>query len=294
MFRRIAVPDPNPTLYEFRHRLQPFSEEPLQFHTEMAGSPEEMIRRCDGADAILIGWASRIPAEVINGCPGLIHIGLACTLYEGEGANVDLSTARDRGISVTGVRDYGDVGVVEWVISEMIHHLQHREPRRELRRRRIGVVGAGGAGPVALALQALGAEVSYTSRNIKPVMEAEGIPRRDMVDLFDWAEILTFHLPRNTILGGTELLSRFSGELVINTSLGLPLEARAVAAWLDEAGHWAAFDADGIGDLEHLRNHDRIRFMPYFSGFTEEAGGRLMDGVVRNLERHLPERSPAG
>jgi len=285
MFRKIAVPDPNPTLEKHRELIQPYSREKIEFHSEPAETDEEIIRRCGEADAILIGPSTKLSSRVILACPDLKHIGLACTLFEGEGANVDLKTAAERSISVAGVRDYGDIGVAEWVVSEIIRHLQNRIPKRELAGRRVGIVGAGAAGGLtALALQGLGAEVSYFSRSPKPRMEEAGIERRDLTDLAAWAEFLSFHLPRNAILGGADLLSAFNGELFLNTSLGLPLVYEAVVDWLDGEGHCAAIDVDGIGNHPELKDHPSVRFLPTFCGFTEEAQRRLIDGVLANLE----------
>lgn len=288
MYKKIAIPDPNTTLEIHREQLQQLSQQTIDFYSAPATDLNDFISRCSGADAIVVGWASKVPAEVIEACPELKHIALACTLFTGPGSNVDMEAARKADIIVTGVRDYGDIGVAEWVLSEIIQHIQNHAPRRELRGYKVGVVGAGGAGaPTALLLQRLGADVSYFSRSNKIAMEKAGIPRLELEDLFAWSEALTFHLPRNTMLGGAELISKFSGSIIINTSLGLPLEAEAVSAWLDNEDHFCAFDVDGIGSLEEYKKHSRVRYLPYNCGFTSEAQERLVEGVVGNLKAGL-------
>ncbi len=289
MFKMISIPEPNPTLSLFRDRIQDLSSEPLRFHDSPAGNEEEFIHRCAGAEAILTGWTSKIPKTVIESCPDLKYIGLACTLFEGEGSNVDLACARARGITVTGVRDYGDVGVAEFVLSEIVWHFQHRLPRRELAGRKVGVIGAGGAGaPVALALKNIGADVAYFSRSPKPLMEKAGIPKKNLETLLEESEIISIHLPRNTTLIDSGLLNKFRGELILNTSLGLPVEEKALKSWLKGEGHWFTADADGLGPvLGSKEEYPNIRHLPYYSGFTSEAQIRLVDTVAANMKTFL-------
>ena len=44
--------------------------------------------------------------NVIERCPNLRYIGMCCSLYSEESANVDIAFAREKGIKVLGIRDY--------------------------------------------------------------------------------------------------------------------------------------------------------------------------------------------
>lgn len=44
---------------------------------------------------------------------------MCCSLYSEESANVDIAYAREKNIRVLGIRDYGDRGVVEYVLHEL-------------------------------------------------------------------------------------------------------------------------------------------------------------------------------
>lgn len=74
------------------------------------------------------------------------------SLYSPESANVDIHYANSRGITVTGIRDYGDEGVVEYVISELVRTLHGfgQEPwdgiAREITGLKAGIVGLGKSG----------------------------------------------------------------------------------------------------------------------------------------------------
>ena len=97
-------------------------------------------------------------------------------LYSESSANVDIAAARERGITVLGIRDYGDEGVVEYVISELVRLLhgfggkQWKHKAYELGGQKVGIVGLGRTGRmIADALRFLGAEVYYFSRTRKPM-----------------------------------------------------------------------------------------------------------------------------
>ncbi|GCA64071.1 hypothetical protein KIPB_013074, partial [Kipferlia bialata] len=165
-----------------------------------------------------------------------------------------------------------------------------------LRGRRVGVVGAGQLGTkVALALQGLGANVAYYSRSkARPVLDDAGIPRLSLTDLMASCDILTLHIPRDTVVVDRDTLGLFKGGLVINTSLGLPVDCGAMHEWLTQEGHHLAADHDGLGTLPaSVRDLPGVSYYPYYSGFTQEAVSRLVGGVVTNMAAHLQREGGA-
>ena len=84
---------------------------------------QEVVCRIGDADCLLVSFHTPIGKNVLSACPALRYVGMCCTLYSPESSNVDVSEARKRGITVTGIKDYGDEGVVEYVISELVRLL---------------------------------------------------------------------------------------------------------------------------------------------------------------------------
>ncbi|MCG8453101.1 MAG: hypothetical protein MI717_07965 [Spirochaetales bacterium] len=288
MYNQITIPNPNPTLEQHQCQLQTLSMQPLRLFTTPAETEEELAQRCQGADVILVGWDTKIPKNVILQCPTLRHIALACTLFPGPHSNVDLITAKRQNIQVSGVRDYGDRGVAEWVVAQSILHLQKGLPPKELQGTSVGIIGAGGAGaPTALAFQALGANVQYFSRRPKVTMQQANIPRKTLEELLQESQILSIHLPRNTQLGGKENFESFQGNFIINTSLGLPFNPEDFLAWLNHSAHFAAMDKGGCGGDSRLENHPHMTHIPHHCGFTKEAQDRLIHQVILNLKNGL-------
>lgn len=84
--------------------------------------------------------------------PAIRYIGMCCSLYDERSANVDIPAARARGIEVRGVRDYGDEGVAEFTLSELIRLLKGLGPHQwqsepiELQQRKLGIIGMGATG----------------------------------------------------------------------------------------------------------------------------------------------------
>ena len=77
---------------------------------------------------------------------------MCCSLYSEESANVDIAFARTKGITVLGIRDYGDRGVVEYVMYQLIRILHGfdfplwNELPLELTDLKVGIIGLGVSG----------------------------------------------------------------------------------------------------------------------------------------------------
>ena len=288
-------PEGNSRLANDLDRLQAYSDTEIIGYKQSPASEDELIERVRSADCIIIGSHSKLGGEVIRQCQSLKYIGLAATLFTGQGANVDLQAAAERDIVVTGVSHYGDLGVVDFVLSEIVQYLKNGTRNRELNGQRIGLIGAGTTGSlVAKALRMLGAEVSYYSRSIKPDLEHSGIHYASLRTLLQTVSILSIHVPRNIQILGKEELSIFTNEkLLFNTSVGLPIEPEAMREWLRNPRNTLVVDSDGIDYLkEEYNSFGNIRYYPHSAGFTEEAQKRLVEKVESNIRQYLTsERS---
>ena len=156
-------------------------------------------------------------------------------------------------------------------------------------------IGAGAAGGLtARTLKALGARVRYFSRSRKEALETEGIEYRSLADLLAECRIVSIHVPRRTSLLGADELGRLgSGKLLFNTSVGLPVDAEALRAWLADATNRFAADADGIGEmLPDAETHPGIVYLPRSAGYTAEAAERMYAQVEGQLAAFLDDGPP--
>ncbi|WP_270406233.1 D-isomer specific 2-hydroxyacid dehydrogenase family protein [Paenibacillus timonensis] len=276
--------------------LQKFSKQPIIRFDQDPQNKDEVMERIQDADCVLVSWRTKVDREVIASHPSIRYIGMCCSLYDERSANVDIAAARAHGIEVRGVRDYGDEGVAEFVMSELIRLLKGLGPHQwlsepvELQQRKLGIIGMGATGKIlAHRASAFGMRVQYFSRNRKPDCEQEGYEYVPLRDLLQTSEIISMHLPRNTkLLGPEEFAALGHGKILVNTSLGAPFDAAAFREWIQESGNYAIFDADGAGEFKtELHRYPQIIYTAKVSGFTREARGRLSRKVLDNLTGYL-------
>lgn len=118
MFRKLVAIEPVSLIPSAEKALHSYAEKVVMFLDVPAGD-DEIVARIGDADAVLLSYTSQINRSVLEKCPNIRYIGMCCSLYSLESANVDIRYANERGITVTGIRDYGDEGVVEYVVSEL-------------------------------------------------------------------------------------------------------------------------------------------------------------------------------
>ena len=110
MFEKLVAIEPIGVDAEHVEKLKTLCREYVAYE-DIPQSPEEVIRRIGDADGVLVSFTTLIPRAVIEACPNVRYIGMCCSLYDEQSANVDIPCCREKGIVVTGIRDYGDPGV---------------------------------------------------------------------------------------------------------------------------------------------------------------------------------------
>ncbi len=278
------------------NELQQYSESEVEVYKESPDSEKELIERIVDAEAVIVSWKTQIPESVIKECANLKYIGMACSLYDDESANVAVDFARDRGITVKGIFDYGDPGVIEFIVSELICLLhgfgeyQWRKMPVELTDKKIGIIGLGTTGQMlAEALLPLGADLYYFSRSRKKNWESKGLQYLSLEELLKTTEIISLHLPKNTeLLGEAEFKAFGSGKILINTSLGLPFEEKAFVSWIKSEGNFAIFDGDGGASLsKETKELNGVISHKKSAGWSAETQRRLSEKVLENLKSYF-------
>lgn len=295
-FKKLVVLEPIRFDEEAERALYDYAEQ-VVFFRDIPQTDEEKIARIGDADALLVFYTSRVGENVIAACPNLRYIGMCCSLYTPESANVDISAANARGIAVTGIRKYGDRGVPEFISSELVRlfhgfgGLRYKEEEMELAGTKIGVVGMGDVGSVVAELMlAFEMDVYYFSRTRKPEMEAKGVKYLPFGELLETVDVLTTHLHKNTRIMEAEDFRRFgNGKVLINTTFTPPYPLEALEAWLREPGNFYIVDsAVSIGGPE-----GRIFSLPnvicpnMIAGQSTRSGVLLRQKVLENIKAYL-------
>ena len=276
-------------------KLQELSEGEVEVYTDYPESKDEVLNRIGDAEAVLVSWHTEIGEEIIESCTGLKYIGMACSLYDDESANVAVKFARERGITVTGIKDYGDPGVAEFIISELVQLLngykgkKWKEMPLELTDLKIGIVGLGVTGQLlAECLMPFGADLYYYSRTRKPEWESRNVKYLALDELLQQSEVISFHLPKNAQPVGEKEFKKFGNQkILINTSLGLPFKEKHFQNWMKEEGNFAIFDGDGKKELssETLQLENLIA-LESSAGWSAQTLERLSNKVLKNIKEY--------
>lgn len=295
-FNQIACAD-IPALVEYGWNALPkYSEMEIKVPSKMPQSNSEIIANIGDADCALVSFHTQIDKEVIEACPNLKYIGMCCSLYDAKSANVDIEYATTKGIKVLGVRDYGDEGVVEYMISELIRiskglgdHQWKSEPV-ELGGQKIGIIGLGTSGIMtAEACKFFGMDVYYYSRTRKPEQEAKGFKYLELDQLLKECDIITTQIQKNTeLLQEQHFKALGDGKILINTTIGPTFNMSAFENWIATEGNFAIIDRCGAGtEAEKFAAMPNVILSPVISGLTSEAKVRLSKKVINNIESIL-------
>ena len=298
MFEKLVAIEPVSLIPSAEQELSRYAKEVVLFEDIPAGN-DEIVRRIGDADAVLLSYTSRIDKDVLSRCPNIHYIGMCCSLYSAESANVDIAFARTKGIRVLGIRDYGDRGVVEYVLHELTGLLHgfglpmlHDEPV-EITGLKVGIVGLGVSGKmIADALQFLGADISYYSRTRKPDAEASGMTYKPLAQLLADSEVVFTCLNKNVLLLGKEEFAQLGDHKVLfNTSIGPGFDSAALEDWLTLPGtHFFCDTRAAAGPVgEEFFARENVHCANVSAGRTKQAFVLLSQKVLANLRTALGE-----
>ena len=292
MFQKLVAIEPVSLIPSAEQALNKYAKEVILFQ-DIPSDDNEIAQRIGNADAVLLSYTSRITRSALEQCPNVKYIGMCCSLYSPESANVDINYAQTRGITVTGIRDYGDEGVVEYAISELVRCLHGfgQSPwdnmPRELTGLKAGIIGLGkSGGMIADALKFFGADVSYFARSEKSEAKEKGYRFLPLKNLLAENEVVFCCLNKNTMLLHEEEFKHLGNKKILfNTGLSPAWDEQPFLRWLD--GNNLCF-CDTVGALggNHLLSHPHVRCMQVSTGRTRQAFDRLSEKVLANLSEY--------
>lgn len=289
MFQKLVAIEPVSLIPSAEKKLHSFAKEVI-LHEDIPADDNEIAARIGDADAVLLSYTSKLGKGALEQCPNVKYIGICASLYTPESSNVDIYYANSKGITVTGIRDYGDEGVVEYVISELVRCLHgfDQEPwdgmAREITGLKAGIVGLGkSGGMIADALHFLGAEISYFARSEKEWAKSKGYRFLTLDDLLKYNEVLFCCLNRNTVLLHEKQFEKLGNKKILfNTGVSPAWDEPPFLKWL-EGDNLCFCDTVGALGGEHLLDHPKVRCMQVSTGRTRQAFDRLSEKVLENL-----------
>lgn len=299
-FKKLVAIEPVSLVEWGVEELKQYADEIVMFDDVPSGD-DEIVRRIGDADGVLLSYTSRIDQYVFEHCPNIKYVGMCCSLYSEESANVDIAYARTKGITVLGIRDYGDRGVVEYVLYQLVRMLHgydfpmwSDEPL-ELTDLKVGIIGMGvTGGMIADALHFMGSDVSYYSRTRKPEKEDQGIGYKPLNDLLKDSQVVFACLNKNVILLHEEEFNLLGNhKILFNTSIGPASDLSALKKWLESSDNYYCCDTEGaIGDPDGiLVNQPNVVCIKMSAGRTKQAFELLSRKVLDNIRSYLVNKS---
>lgn len=208
---------------------------------------EEVIERSRGC-GILISKEYPLPAEVIEKLDD--SISLICEAGTGYN-NIDLETAKKKGITVCNIPAYSTQRVAHTAIMLMLNlassmrtqismlaHEDHRNftehltvPHTEINGKTMGIIGAGMIGREVIKLaRSFGMDVVVYTRT--PREDEEGIHYTSLEDVLKTSDYLSLHCPLNEkthhLIGQKELELMKPSACIINTARGALIDEQAL------------------------------------------------------------------
>lgn len=292
-FKKLVAIEPVSLIPSAEKKLYELAETVVMYD-DIPADDREIAERVSNADAVLLSYTSRLEKAALELCPEVKYIGMCCSLYSPESANVDIRYAESRGITVTGIRDYGDEGVVEYVVSELVRLLHGFGQEawegmpREITGLKVGVVGLGkSGGMIADAMKFFGAEISYFARSEKEWASAKGYRFLPLKELLKESEVVFCCLNKNTVLlHEDEFEALGDRKILFNTGLSPAWDEKPFLEWLEKDNLCFCDTAGALGGA-HLMQHPKVRCMNVSTGRTRQAFDRLSEKVLANIERYL-------
>jgi D-3-phosphoglycerate dehydrogenase len=271
---------------------------------------EELKAKLADVHFLGIRSQSKLTADVLSAAPKLVAVGCFCI-----GTNqVDLNTARERGVAVFNAPYSNTRSVAELVLAEAIlllrgipakNALVHRggwmksaAHSHEVRGKTLGIVGYGSIGTqLSVLAEGLGMHVAFYDVVSKlPLGNARQVPK--LHDLLAQSDIVSLHVPElpstKWMIGPAEIAAMKQGGILINAARGTVVDIDALAEGIKSEKLWgAAIDVfpvePGSNNEEFqspLRGLDNVILTPHIGGSTMEAQANIGGEVAEKLVKY--------
>ena len=270
---------------------------------------EEVAARIGDADIALIN-KSPITAGVLDACPNLK---LICVLATGYNV-VDCAAAKERGIPVCNVPDYGTAAVAQFTFAMLLdlchkvaYHAQTVRdgkwcncpdfcywdtPQMELAGKTMGIIGFGRIGrAVGKIAKAFGMNVIAYNRSQCDEGKAVG-SYVNLEELLSTADVISLHCPltaENTGMINSETIAKMKdGAILINTARGPLIDEAAVAEALAcgklRAAACDVVSAEPMAENNPLKTAPNCIVTPHMAWAPIESRMRIQDCTERSIQ----------
>ena len=274
---------------------------------------DETIRRIGDAEIAVINKAP-VTRKVIDSCPNLKLITVLATGYN----VVDVAYAKEKGIPVCNVPNYGGYSVSQFTIALMLEaclHIGHHDrtvhegkwqnspdwcywdyPLIELAGKTFGLLGCGRIGiHTAEAAKGLGMHVIAYNRSQSQAAKDLGVEFVDLDGLFARSDVLALQMPLADfnvgIINKENIAKMKDGVIILNNSRGQMVVEQDLADALNSGK--VAFAGLDVVSTEPIRADNPLLtaknciITPHMSWGSQGSRQRIMDCTVNNIRAFL-------
>jgi glycerate dehydrogenase len=277
-------------------------------------TPADKTVECIGDAEIVITNKTVIDRNVFDSCPSITYVGVLATGFN----VVDSEAAKERGIIVTNIPDYGTNAVGQFAIAlllEICHHIgEHgqsvragewtngpdfcywKQPLIELDGKTMGIIGFGRIGQkTGQIAQALGMRVLVNGSRKVEALESETVKYVDLDELLEKSDVISLHCPlfekTKGIINRNSIAKMKDGVIIINTSRGALVVEEDLTEALNSGKVYAAgMDVVSIEPVRAdnpLLNARNCIITPHIAWAPIEARARLLEIALNNLRSFL-------
>lgn len=276
-----------------------------------ATTAQELLDVAADAEVVLAGSGPRFDRTVLAGlgCRGIVRYGIGTD-------SVDLEAARERGIWVARVSDYGTEAVATHAVSLALAgsrrltaantHVQgggwgfaDLRPLHLPSASTAGVVGYGRIGRHA-AGQLRGLGFTVIAHDPFLTEADDGTPLVGLAELLERSDVVTLHLPGHPdgrpLLGREELSHCRPGSVLVNTARGTLIDRAALIEALGQGRPAVAaldvFDHEPVDGTVFADVADQVVLTPHMAWYSEESEHDLRVKASQEAARLLRGERP--
>lgn len=280
---------------------------PTQIYPHTA--PDQLLSRAEQADVLVINKI-KLTAETLAKLPNLKLIAITATGYD----CVDVAAAKQRGMTVCNVPEYGTDSVAQHVFALVLHHCQQvalhdaevkkgewsrspdfcffRTPLVELAGKTLGIIGFGRIGRrVAEIAHAFGMRVLASSRSQKSPPDWQPFAWATQDELLDQSDFISLHCAltaETKAMVDRQFLAKLRPQAVlINTSRGGLINEADLAEALRKGTLAAALldvlSAEPPPENNPLLTAPNVTITPHNAWATLAARQRLSQTTAENI-----------
>ena len=276
---------------------------------------QALIDVCKGAEVISTFITTSFPKEVLSQLPDLK---LLCTRSVGFD-HIDVVYAKEKGIVVTNVPDYGSHVIAEHAFALLLGTLRHITIGSErvrkgvfdyhglrgmaLRDKTLGIVGTGKIGKkVAEIAHGFGmrilAQDVYQSAEI---VEKFGVKYVERDELFSQSDIITLHtpaLPETRHMINAETIAKMKdGVIIVNTARGSLIDSKALLSALNSGKvAYALLDVleheSSVAEDKELVHHAHVVTTPHIAFYADDSINTMYDDCFESIEQWMRGEKP--